>query len=226
VVLLHAERLIDSTGLMLAATFVMASAAAVLLVVASRWLFARLRQSPIFGQILHRAGSTPRLTGRTAIVQQQGAPARWMEVPGALLFGGGATLLIWQVVRFLQDGVWRPMPLLRVILWTAPSESTFARWLIAPDSWIGLQRITVGLAQALPLWLVMILLGICVTELLDACVPAADAIARIVHRNAVSRASQVSEEAPLNRSFRILAADSSAIRLSADANRGCGPALK
>lgn len=78
----------------------------------------------------------------------------------AVLFSfSGFGLLGYQVFFWLKDGVWTEFPLL--VVFNALFENTaLGSWISHPESWYGLQTVTLWILENVPLSLALIVLGL------------------------------------------------------------------
>ena len=76
-----------------------------------------------------------------------------------MVFLSGFGLLGYQVVVWLQDGVWNAMPLMLVFNFLFDGTA-FGAWMQNPDSWVGLHQVMEWLLVNTPISLVLIVDGL------------------------------------------------------------------
>tara|TARA_Y100001960_G_scaffold333460_1_gene438710 strand:+ start:2551 stop:3090 length:540 start_codon:yes stop_codon:yes gene_type:complete len=78
---------------------------------------------------------------------------------GLIILLAGISLLGYQAILWLQTGVWTKYPLL--IIFNFLFENTFLhQWIIGPESWIGMQQLSVWFLESTPIWLALIVPGL------------------------------------------------------------------
>ncbi len=84
-----------------------------------------------------------------------------------MVFLSGFGLLGYQVVDWLQDGVWNAMPLMMVFTFLFDGTA-FGAWMQNPESWVGLHQVMEWLLLNTPISLVLIVDGLILTVFMGA----------------------------------------------------------
>ena len=83
---------------------------------------------------------------------------------GVMISFGGISLLGYQTLLWLQTGVWTEYPLL--VIFNFLFENTFLqKWVISPESWIGMQKLFLWFLESIPVWLALIVPGLSIAIL-------------------------------------------------------------
>ena len=83
---------------------------------------------------------------------------------GVMISFGGISLLGYQTLSWLQTGVWTEYPLL--VIFNFLFENTFLqKWVISPESWIGMQKLFLWFLESIPVWLALIVPGLSIAIL-------------------------------------------------------------
>ena len=83
---------------------------------------------------------------------------------GVLILWAGIGLLGYQTLLWLQTGVWTEYPLL--VIFNFLFENTFLqKWVISPESWIGMQKLFLWFLESIPVWLALIVPGLSIAIL-------------------------------------------------------------
>ena len=78
---------------------------------------------------------------------------------GVMISFGGISLLGYQTLAWLQTGVWTEYPLL--VIFNFLFENTFLqKWVMSPESWIGMQKLFLWFLESIPVSLALIIPGL------------------------------------------------------------------
>jgi hypothetical protein len=77
---------------------------------------------------------------------------------GVMIFMTGLSLFGYQVILWLQDGIWTEFPL--VVVFNFLFENTVLhQWMIHPESWLGLQKMFLWFLESIPLSIALMVPG-------------------------------------------------------------------
>ena len=83
---------------------------------------------------------------------------------GVMISFGGIGLLGYQTLSWLQTGIWTEYPLL--VIFNFLFENTFLqKWVMSPESWIGMQKLFLWFLESIPVWLALIVPGLSIAIL-------------------------------------------------------------
>ena len=77
---------------------------------------------------------------------------------------GGVSLFLYQLGRWLKDGIWKSYSLFDGLLMCCKKDlaTTFLLWMLQPSDWIGLHKLFVGFLELIPLSLFLFIVGLTV----------------------------------------------------------------
>ena len=91
---------------------------------------------------------------------------------GVMVFVIGFSLLSYQSILWLQNGVWTEYPL--VVIFNFLFDNTaFQLWMTQPESWVGLQKLFSWFLESVPISLALMVPGFSITLFMAGIITAA-----------------------------------------------------